>query len=177
MKYSYLIFALASVLFLACQSVDPNEIIENTEGGSLSATINGEAFSVSGVQVSAEYAANTDMVQTMAVGGASLPLDGITRGLVLAIVSTDGTGIQAGDVYSGQSVVKVASCEWTLEEDMSEGVNAVSNITEVATIAITAIDYDNNLVSGTFSFDGVDKDATSTIYEVRDGKFTDVPFR
>jgi hypothetical protein len=55
-------------------------------------------------------------------------------------------------------------------------IKAVSDNTEMATITITDIDFDTKLVSGTFSFDGADDDDPNTIYEVRNGVFTDVSF-
>lgn len=168
---------LCTLFFLpSCIQVnipDPDGLLGD---GSITADINGESFSASGILVTGELTESNASVQTLAIVGAELPLSGLTRGLVLAVVSTDGGGIIAGETYSATSSTLRAAGEYTLDDDAQIDVKAYSSNTDVASISITAIDFDQKLVSGTFSFDAVDEDDPNTVYEVRNGTFTDVSF-
>ncbi|MEM7370283.1 MAG: DUF6252 family protein [Bacteroidota bacterium] len=176
-KQSFLFTALLGCMLFqsSCLTVtipDPEEILGEA---SMRAEINGESFAANGILVSGELTESNASVQTLAIGAAELPIGGLTRGLVLAVVSSDGSGIVAGTTYSASSTTGRAAGEYTLDDDQID-VKAVSANTEVATITITDIDFDQQLVSGTFSFDGVDENDPTTIYEVREGVFTDVSF-
>ncbi len=174
------LISIATLLFLSFSftSCEPIEDIkkEIEEGGEFTCKINGTEFSVSGLLVTAEYSEIQAGVTTLAIAAAKLPLDGITEGFALAAVSTDSTGIEAGDVFTATSIQKAGAGEYVLNGD-NQDVKAVSSESKTATITITAIDYDAKLVSGTFSFDGIDEDDPNTVYEIRDGVFTDVEFR
>lgn len=166
---------LFSVSFSACEPIeDIKEEIE--EGGEFSATVNGENFTAKGILVTAQYQTTASGITTLAIGAAKLPLDGVTKGFALAAVSIDSTEIAAGDVFTGDSIEKVAAGEYSVDSD-TEDIKAGSSQTKTATITITSIDFSTKLVSGTFSFDGTDDDDPNTVYEVRDGVFTDVVFR
>lgn len=168
------ILLLLAILFSSC--VDPNEIIDNIGDASFSAKINGEDFSVIGPLVTADYSEQSQIVATIGIVAAKLPIGGITEGFALAIVSTDSSGIQVGDTFSATSTEKAGAGEYVLEDGNAVDVNAFSSNTGVASITVTAIDFDKKIVSGTFSFDAVDDDDPNTVYEIREGKFTDVSF-
>lgn len=172
---------LLSILFIitiflsACKENLATDILDDLSGnGSFSAKINGEDFSAEGVLVTAQYSDQT-VGQILGIGAAMLPSNGVTRAIALAIVSLDDSGINAGETYTATSTAKSASGEYSLDNNNID-IKAVSSNTDVATVTITAIDYDKKLVSGTFSFDGTDEDAPNTVYEVRDGKFENVSF-
>ncbi len=172
------IFALLLLLglsFTSCVEI-PDILDDPTQTGSITAKINGEDFSVSGLLVTANLTESTANIQTLAIGGAKLPLDGITRAIALAIVSTDGNGFQAGQTYTATSTTEAAAGEYSIDDGNAIDIKAVSENTDVATITLTDIDFTQKIVSGTFSFDGADKDDLNTIYEVRDGVFKDVSF-
>lgn len=172
---SIVVLLFLSFSFTSCEPIeDIKEEIE--EGGEFSATINGENFTAKGILVTAEYVSAATGVTSLGIAAAKLPLDGVTKAFALAIVSIDSTGIEAGDVFTSVSVQKVGAGEYTVKSD-TEDIKAVSSETKIATITITDFDLDNKLVSGTFSFDGIDEDDPNTVYEVRDGIFTDVEFR
>jgi len=168
------IFLLIALLFSAC--VDPNEIIDNIGDASFSAKINGEDFSVIGPLITAEYSEQSTIVSTIGIVAAKLPIGGITEGFALAIVSTDSSGINVGDTFTATSTEKAGAGEYVLEDGNTVDINAFSSNTGVATITVTAIDFDKKIISGTFSFDAVDDDDPNTVYEIRDGKFTDISF-
>jgi hypothetical protein len=171
--FSVSILLLASTLFSAC--IDPNEIIEDQFGdASLTATINGEDFSASGLLITAEYSEQTG-VKTLGIVGAELPLGGDTRTITLALVSTDSTDLQVGDVYTASSIEKAGGGEYSLEDD-TQKIKASSDTDGFVGIAITAIDLDKKVISGTFAFDGEDSNDPGTIYEVREGVFIDISF-
>lgn len=164
-----------SFSFTSCEPIE--EIKEEIEdGGEFTATINGTTFSVSGLLVTGEYSELQAGVTTLAIAAAKLPLDGITEGFALALVSTDSTGIETGDEFTATSVQMVAGAEYLIQGD-NQDTKALSTETNVALITVTDIDFDEKLVSGTFSFDAIDKDDPNTVYEIRDGVFTDVEFR
>ncbi|MEO1449157.1 MAG: DUF6252 family protein [Bacteroidota bacterium] len=178
MKLQYPVFALLISSLLACQPVDPGEITPepDEEGGLLEALVNGVEFKVGGLLVSAEINDLANGIQTLTVGGANLPVNGEHDGIVLAVVSTDSTDIEAGEVYKASLQDPRVGGEYVIERDNQDDLKAFSSETGVATITITALDRDKKLVSGTFSFDAVDPDFPDTVYEVREGKFTAVPY-
>lgn len=165
-----------AILFSACSEVDP--IIDMATGpNSISAKINGENFSASGILVTAEYSTTTSgTVQTLAIGAAKLPLNGVTTAIALAVVALDSSDFQSGAIFVATDSSRLAAGEYSLD-DNSVDIKAVSSNTDVATITLTEIDFTNKTVSGTFSFDGADDDDPNTIYEVREGVFTEIPFR
>lgn len=167
------ILLLITFIFSACQVDD---IIDNpSDTNSITATIDGEAFSVSGILVSAEYIAQNQMIQSMAIGGVKFPLNGVTQSLALAIVSIDSTGIAVDDVYNSGTVAKTAAGEYVLK-DANTDIKAFSSNTNVAIIVITDINLTTKRVSGTFSFDASDDDDSTKIYKIRDGVFKDISF-
>ena len=172
-----LILLLSIWIIQACQPVE--EIIEETPNDTanvLSAKIDGVEFSVKGILVDAEYSRVNEMVQTLSIGGAKAPFNDVTEGLVLAVVSADSSGIFAGETYTSTSLTKVGGGEYVFDDNTIK-IKAVSDDdTHLATITITAIDYTKKVVSGTFSFDAVDDNNPSKVYQVRDGVFTDVSF-
>lgn len=170
------ILIILIVIFSSCNKLDEDEIIENSGAKqSISAKINGEDFSASGILVTAQYSNLNEMVHSLAIGGAELPFNGVTRAIALAIVSADSTEINQGEIYTAISNSKIGAGEYAYDNN-SIDIKAVSENTDIATITITKIDYDKKLVSGTFSFDGSDEDDPGTIYQIRDGVFTDVSF-
>jgi len=162
------------LLFSACKEED-NGIDIPTDGGEISAKINGKEFSTSGILVTAEYNIQNETIHSLAIGGAKLPVNGVTEAIALAIVSTDASGINVGDTYTATSTTKIAGAEYVFDDNTTD-IKALSGNTDVVTITITDIDFDKKLVSGTFTFDGTDDDDPNTIYEVRDGIFKDVSF-
>jgi hypothetical protein len=174
-RTSIIALLLSSILFIsACIKIDDPEM-PDTGTASLSAKINGETFSVSGVFVSAEYTAQNQMVQSIAVAGAESPINGVNRAIALAMVAVDSTQIQSGDTFVATSTSRVGAGEYTFDNGTTD-IKAVSSNTDKATLTITNINYDTKLVSGTFSFEGSDDDDPGTTYQITDGVFTDVPF-
>lgn len=178
MKQHIFSLALMAILALAaCQSakdnIEPPQ--EEEPANSLSAKINGEEFSVSGILVTAQYSASSQMIESLAIGGAEPPLNGTATAIALAIVSIDGTGINPGETYTANSSTKAGAGEYVFENSNTD-IKAESDNTDEVTITITAIDFDRKVVSGTFSFDGVDEDDPGTVYEVREGVFKEVSF-
>lgn len=175
---SRLIILLLSLLLLSsCAKRLLDDLPENVLGsGSLTATINGDEFSANGILVTAEFSEENG-VATLVIGAAELPIAGVTQAIVLAMVAPDGTGIHSGETYTSTNVLKKAAGEYSIDDDASVDIKAVSENTDVATITISNIDFDAKVVSGTFSFDGADEDEPNTIYEVRSGEFKDVAIK
>lgn len=174
------LFSLAALLFISfsVSSCDQTqEIIDDIEeGGEFSATVNGSAYSVSGLLVTGEYSELQAGVTSLAIAAAQISLDGGSEAFALAMASTDSTGIEAGDEFTATSILHAGGGEYLIQGN-NQDVKALSTETNTATITITAIDFEKNIVSGTFSFDAVDSDDPTTVYEIRDGVFTDVEFR
>lgn len=171
--FSISFLLILAFVFSSCE--EANEIIDAINDVSFSAKIDGEDFSVSGLLATAELSENQG-VTTIAIAAAALPIGGVTKGFALAIVSTDSTGIKTGDTFTAASLSKIGAGEYIEEDGNTLDIKALSSNTGVATITVTAIDFDTKLISGTFSFDGSDDDDPNKIYEIREGKFTDVSF-
>jgi hypothetical protein len=169
------LLATTMAMFMSCSKADDPNIDVPAGPATLSANINGEAFSVSGIQVTAEYVVQNEMVQSLAIVGAKPPLNGVTEAIALAVVSADSTGINSGETYTAGSTIKTGAGEYVYDDGIQD-IKALSSITGVATITITKIDYNSKLVSGTFSFNASTNLISSFVYIITDGVFTDVPF-
>lgn len=169
-------FILPLLLLFSCQPTEPINMLPDPNAAEMRATINGESFLVTGVQVTATISEPGAGVRALAIGGATLPLSSLVKGIALALVSIDSTDFEAGETYLASSIEMTGAGEYVLDDDAGIDIKAVSSETGVATITLTAFDRTHKLVSGTFSFDGVDEDDPNTTYEVRDGSFTNVPF-
>ncbi|MEZ4685922.1 MAG: DUF6252 family protein [Bacteroidia bacterium] len=171
LKIAFSLLVLTALISTSCTP----DIVDPT-GGSLTATIDGESFSVNGILITATYGDVSEAIQTLSIGGAEPPFNGTTRGLALVVLSSDSTGINEGETYTATTLAKTAAGEYFLSNNSTD-IRAYSNNTDVATITITSLDYDKKVVSGTFSFDGVDDDDPGVVYRVRNGEFKDVVFK
>lgn len=171
--FSRLYFPL--IIFFALTSCKQTDnLIDPTPGeNSMTAVIDGNEFAVSGIPVTANYSVVSDTIHSLAVGAATPPFDGVTEGIALALVSIGIDSMQAGDVFTATSLERRAGAEYFLQSP-AQDISATAFETDVATVTITAIDYEEKLVSGTFSFDAADRDDSTTVYQIRDGVFTDV---
>ena len=167
---------LTLILVLAggCDNSIDDITLPPGNGGTLTAIIDGQSFSVSGLLVSAEYQEIGTTVSSLFVGGATLPLGSSTEALVLAMVRTDSTAISSGDVFVGSDMTRLAAGEYTLDA-ATVSVSALSANASFASMTVTSLDFTTGLVSGTFSFDAVDDNDPTKVYEVRDGVFTNIP--
>lgn len=168
-----LLLPLALSLLLAC-SDEPPDIPLPGGDASLSATINGTPFAVSGPLVTGELLGTAAGPRTLAIGGATLPLGGVTEGIALAFVHVDGSAFAAGQVHTGADTLYRGAGEWFRETTFLD-VRALSAETGVATLTLTAFDTATGRASGSFSFDAVDPDDPGIVQEIRDGTFTNVP--
>ena len=168
-------FCFPLFLFLALSSCKQTDnLIDPTPGeNSMTAVIDGNEFAVSGIPVTANYSVVSDTIHTLAVAAATPPFDGVTEGIALALVSIGIDSMQAGDVFIVTSLERRAGAEYFLESP-SQDISATAFETDIATVTITAIDYEEKLVSGIFSFDAGDRDDSTKVYQIRDGVFTDV---
>ncbi len=171
--FSALLFVM--VFFTACpKNEDDSFTLE--QGGTLTATVDGDLFSASGTEITAEHNTINTVTHTLTIGGIELPINGVTKSIVLAAVLTNNpTGFVSGEVYTASDPDRVAAGEY-VRNDNSVDIKALSSNTGEATITITEIDFTNNLVSGTFSFDASDDDDPNTIYKIRNGEFKEVAF-
>lgn len=175
MKKHFSLFVFPLLLMII--SCGPDGIIEPLPGDAvLSATIDGEDFLVTGVVISANFSDINGGLHTLSIGGAKPLANGTTEGIALALISADSTEIKAGETYTAVSLSKRGSGEY-FSGSGSSRISASSLETDVATLTITEIDSTKKTVSGSFSFDGIDKDDPGKVYEVRDGKFQDVPYK
>ena len=176
MKIPNLFYLLMLCILLIASCRPDEEVFDPTPGtNSITATIDGKEFSVSGITVTANYSIVADQIHTLSIAGAKSSLDGTTEGIALAIVTADSSFIEEGETYQAAGVPRTGAGEYFFENNSAD-IRAYSSNTDVATITITKIDYTDKIVSGTFSFDGVDDDDPNTVYQVRDGVFTNVSF-
>lgn len=139
----------------------------------IAATIDGQPFTVTGILVTGELL-EAGGVNTMAIGGATLPLGGTTEGFALALVHADGTAFAPGQAFTPSGTTAIAGCEYLLETGILD-IRAESDNTGFGSITLTDYDAANGLASGTFEFDGVDDDDPGTVFEIRDGVFENIP--
>ncbi|MEZ4847300.1 MAG: hypothetical protein R3B93_01430 [Bacteroidia bacterium] len=95
-------------------------ILQKQEANQFRQKSMGKNSPVSGILVSAEYSDINEMVQSLSIGGVKPPLDGITEGLVLAVVSADSSGINPGETYTATSVSKAGAGEYVFENSSLE---------------------------------------------------------
>lgn len=178
MSTSRFLILFASLLILSsCVTPLIEDIPEKASGeGSLTAEVNDDDFSVTGLLVTAEATQANNSIFTFAIGAAELPIGGLSRSISLSVVSTDGSAIEAGETYTAASMMNASAGEYSFQDNTNVNIRALSSNTNVASVTITKIDMVAKRVSGTFSFDGADKNDPNIIYEVRNGEFTDVFF-
>jgi hypothetical protein len=141
----------------------------------IAATIDGQPFTVTGILVTGEMPTGA-LVNTLAIGGSTLPLGGTTEGFALALVHTDGSAFAAGQSFDAAGSTAIAAGEYLLETPGLD-IRAESGNTDQGVIVLSSYDPVQQLASGTFWFDGVDDDDPSITYEIRDGIFENVPLR
>ncbi|MEL7001990.1 MAG: hypothetical protein AAFN93_04550, partial [Bacteroidota bacterium] len=101
----------------------------------------------------------------------------ISSGIALGISGTDFSSISTGSTFIGSDSERLFVGGYSAEEIESNEdiVNSGSELLSSNTATITKIDRVNNLISGTFSFNAVDRD-TELVYEIRNGVFTDLEY-
>ncbi len=183
MKYSKSILIAALLIISACGSddtlidmiPDDNAVPPGTPG-SITCKIDGENFSASGVLATGDLAF-TGEFYVLGIAGVDF-IDQDTVGLVL-VVSGNGFGtLMEGQVITGTGDIinnPLAAGEVNINQLPAKEVAATSLETDVATITITNLDRDNELISGTFSLEGLDPDTNTTVI-VTEGDFTDIPY-
>ncbi len=163
---------LCCVTFSCEDPDDPTGTPDDT--ARIAATVDGESYEVTGILVTGTLI-DGGSVNSLAVGGSTLPFGGITEGFALGLIHADGTAFAPGQTFETSSTTSVAACEYLLESFLDD-IRAESENTGVGQITLTAFDTVNNVASGTFWFDGADDDDPATVYQIRDGVFENVPF-
>ncbi|MDF9798686.1 hypothetical protein OKW21_003949 [Catalinimonas alkaloidigena] len=183
---SALLFFFVCLTFLAACSNDDEDdvakdILEDIEDNlsqngiaSITATINGNEFSASGVFVTSVLSPLGNGSYNLAIGGARIN-DGVNYALVLGIISSDFSSLSEGDTFVGDDSEKLMIGYYTLDDNNTVDFKAETEMAETNILTITKIDREAKLISGTFSYDAIDED-TKNVYEVRDGEFTDVQY-
>lgn len=180
----HLVSLMFSFLFVTgCGSDDSEDIIEDLNDdmdnvdpgtpGSITAKINGEDFSISGIFVTADLSDQSNGY-LLAIGGLKW-VNETYYGMTLAMISSDFSTLDVGDTFSGGNSEMFFAGGYSVEIDDEIEIQSSSELVSSASCTITKIDRENNLISGTFSFDAIDDSAEKT-YEVREGVFTDIEY-
>jgi len=181
MTLSRSLLFLAIICLSACGSDDivmppgDNDAAPGTPG-SITCMINGESFSASGVLATGVITFTGDFYG-IALAGVDF-FDQDTVGLALAISGNGFSTLMEGQVITGEGDIvnnPVAAGEVNINQRPSKEITASSLETEVATITITRLDRDLELISGTFSFEGLDPNSNTSVI-VTQGDFTDIPY-
>lgn len=144
--------------------------------GSVTCKIDGENFSASGVLATGVLTFTGDFY-AMAIGGVDF-FGQDTVGLALAMSGNNFATVMQGQVFTGEGDIintPLGAGEVNINQRPGKEIRAESLETKIATITITKLDQTNELVSGTFTFQGLDTDNNTTII-VADGVFADIPY-
>ncbi len=163
------------VITFACVSDDLDEAdIFGSEEGEITATINGSSFRSFGVSSTAfveDFAGGDQLV----IGGIDISdLDRLT-GVTVVFIIPDFSALSVGDTFSGSSMDMIMTGGYAIDINGDNTIGATTELAASNTAAITAIDRNRKLVSGTFSYNAIDED-TKNVYEVRNGVFTQIPY-
>ncbi len=180
MTLSRSLLFLAIICLFACSSddaviPDDNDVAPGTPG-SITCMINGDGFSASGVLATGVITFSGDFYGIALAGVDFFGQD--TVGLALAISGNGFSTLMEGQVVTGEGDIvniPLAAGEVNINQRPSKEITASSLETEVATITITSLDTDLKLISGTFSFEGLDPDSNTSII-VSQGDFTEIPY-
>ena len=181
LKFTGLSCLAVLLMFSSCKPDDDDanptvtpEVPVTPKLGKIDCKINGKSFSAAYPFTSGAIA-NTSPFYSIAVGGFDF-IDGDSVGVALAMTGTDFSSLANGDVFQGSTALpgmyalgSVSFNSGAKEED------ADSEETLIATITVTKIDRDNNVISGTFSYEAKDPD-TESEFTVTEGVFTDIKY-
>ncbi len=179
MKTQFLsaLLVFSFVLLSGCESDDESDsnIPGNTpDAGTITATIDGEDFSSSSPFVTAIVSEGNNGSYTISIGGVTVS-GGVNEGVTIGLVGSDFLSLSAGSEFSGQNSNELAVGGYTQDAEGGDEINASSDDNESALCTITSIDFDEKLISGTFSFEAEDN-ATGQVIIIEDGVFTDVSY-
>jgi len=169
-----MIFIAIPIFLSGCTKSETDKPDENS-GGTLTATVNGNEFTSEGSNITATFIPVTDEIISLGMIAKQLSTTGNTEMIILAIVSGDGSGINQNDIYTSTSLTKNTACQYTLTSS-SLIIKAHSDNTGIAEVKITHFDPEEKTISGTFNYDSSESEEPNVIYEIRNGKFTDIPF-
>ena len=175
-----LLCCLLLIVFTSCNK-DDDATTEMGLDGQISARIDGESFTSEAFDGAVEASfSEVDLGDTkyfvMAIGGADLSSNSL-RAVGIAFGGFDFSNVTAGSEFKGISNEEgnpFALGTYQLERDIDE-INASSENTSSATIRITAINREQRLISGEFSFTATDEE-TNESYNVTNGVFTNIPY-
>ncbi|MDN5215827.1 DUF6252 family protein [Fulvivirgaceae bacterium BMA12] len=171
---------IALVLFTACGSDDDTGLIPDDDvapgtPGSITCKINGQTYAATFPFVTGALSTTND-IYSFALGGVDF-LGKDTVSIAMAMTGTDLSRLSAGDTFSGTGNIFINFALGTVIVKNRPAVDedASSSETDVATITVTKIDRDNELISGTFSYEAFDDDTQNT-FKVTDGVFADIKY-
>lgn len=182
-----IIVTVCFISFLSsCLSDEAEDIIDqiNDGPGTITATINGVNFNSGGRLSEARLEFTNQNAQYSLRIDAEEEKDGFEEDLDLNLFGGDFSLLEVGDTFRGDgnngnpndlifsgNYSKIGRTQGD-NTDIQTATQSVSG--DVCTI--TKLDRENRLVSGTFSYDAVDIFDGVTVYEVRNGVFTDLRY-
>lgn len=156
--------------------VPDNDPVAPGTPGSVTCKVDGTDFSASGVLATGTLTFTGDFY-AMAIAGVDF-FGQDTVALALAMSGTDFANLMENEAFTGEGDIvnsNLGAGEINIHRRPTIDDKASSLETEIANITITKLDRDNELFSGTFSFEGLDPD-TNTRIVVTEGVFTDIEY-
>lgn len=144
--------------------------------GTITCTIDGEKFASGSLLTTGSLSTNDDF---FTLGGVGVDfLDSDTLGIVFAMIGTNFSSLQSGQVFKSDqnSIVNTVTAQLSIDRKPAVEIRARTFGSNADIFTLTGINRDEGVYSGTFSFDAKDED-TGVTYEVRDGIFTDIPYK
>ncbi|MGD1894722.1 MAG: DUF6252 family protein [Cyclobacteriaceae bacterium] len=145
---------------------DPEEIF-------VTAKVNGVEFSAQGETFVNTSSANNSGFFSLAIGAVDVE-QGRAKAIALAIVAIDREEVQVDDTFTETDDNGFGATAAYEEGVISEEAEIEADKTQAIAVKITAVDQENQTISGEFSFTAIDEDTNTTI-TVTDGVFNKVP--
>lgn len=156
----------------------------NDGPGTVIATIDGVPYASGGIAVDADLDIDDDFVDFSLRIDAEQEKNGFDEDLDLNLFGGDWSLIEEGDTFAGDGVdtdkgTLIFSGNYSkIGRNPGDDTDIQTATMPIAAnrCTLTKIDRTNRLVSGTFSYDAIDITDDTSVFEVRDGVFTDVSY-
>ncbi|MEM8965381.1 MAG: DUF6252 family protein [Bacteroidota bacterium] len=153
---------------------DIDDIDENdSEEVFVTAKVNGVEFSARGETFVNASSANNSGFFSLGIGAVDVD-QGRAKAIALAIVAIDRTEVQVDDTFTETDEAGFGATAGYEEGAIGEEAEIETDEIQAIAIKITAVDQENETISGEFSFTAIDEDTNTTI-TVTEGVFNKVP--
>ncbi|WP_430931300.1 hypothetical protein [Saccharicrinis sp. 156] len=185
-KYHIGIIFLSLLFMLGSCDEEEGSLEEfmTNEPGTITAKIDGENFKSAGVfPITVDLHIDEDYNQYDLQIEGERELNGFEERIIISLFGTDFSSIKAGDVFVGGADLNMGLKRFDgdffrISRTEGDDTDIISDSEQgpASMATVTKIDFDNRLISGTFSFKSIDISDNTVSFQITDGVFTDIGY-